>query len=172
MHKIALFILVGLFSSVAFADVSVDPANGRRDTIEYKCKFEGFSSCANCGDERTSCWVEGFLCNEGGDNKDYRRCRDSNDPIKIKCSDGFRLESRDVAIELDNGTLWINAERHESIATIRVEDFFDDHRALDDHRGDNEFRRVADLMVSEKEGQANRFEGSCTFERRGRPTNA
>jgi hypothetical protein len=164
MRNIIAIILFGLMSPYVFADAtpgnSGAPGTSQEDQISYRCKFSGKATCAHCEDPKVKCWVEGTLCNEIGDLKNYRRCHGGRDPISIKCSDGFSLHSRDAAVEIDDNTLWINADERHKIATIRVEDFFGDHRY-----NDREFRRFAQLITSEKVGQANRFVGACEFRR-------
>lgn len=169
MRNMIAFVIVGFCSSIAQANQPVNVDN-RKETIKYECKFEGPKTCANCGEEKLGCKVEGVLCNEIDERGESRKCRDSKDPIEIRCTDGFKLESRDAAVELDNKTLWINAdsekewdtlgERDDKIATIRVEDF------IKDHRGEQEFRRKADLLTSKKEGEANHIDGVCKFEKK------
>ena len=159
MLKIIAIVLVGLSSSVVFADTDSKPEKG--DKIEYKCKFEGERKDCDCPrPEKIECWVEGRICKERHDlNGISSGCRDSEDPIEIKCSNGFKLESRDAATQIDNRTLWINADDYKKIATIRVEDIIGD-------RSDSDERRKADLVIS-KDGKADRLEGSCKFEKDG-----
>jgi hypothetical protein len=147
MKKIIFALFLGVCSS-AFA--STEPSNGRVESVAYECKFEG-----RCSDRNVECRVEGTLCNEFDAANNGSGCRGSQDPVEIKCSDGFRLDVRDSSVNVDNNTLWINAAEYKKIATIRVEEIFGDRRG--------EVRRDASLLYSPSEGDAHRLEGSCRF---------
>jgi hypothetical protein len=154
MNKLIAVVVLGLSSSVALAQPTTESDHG--DGISYECKFE-----SKCDGKKVECRVEGLLCNETHDFEDGKRCENFKDPIKIECHNGFELESRDAAVVIDNGTLWVNADDRSEIATLRVKDFKDDE-------GHDEFYRKADLLFSKKVNEADRLEGACKFKKNGR----
>lgn len=167
MRNILALLLVGLTSSLAFADAPApapvnDKDKDREQQVEYECKFEGRETCSKCDKEKLECWVEGTLCEKLTTAEERDRCRDGKDPVRIKCSNGFYLDTRDASVNVDNRTLWINADEKDSIATIRVEDFIDCKHGLDQER------HKADLLISEEEGSAHRLDGVCKFKEKKR----
>lgn len=163
-----MIVVTGLMMVVGMGSAFADGRDDRKDKVTYECKFEGPKACERCGDKKIECKVEGRLCDEVS-LRDRDDCWKNEDPIEIKCSNGFSLFSKDASVNLDNNTLWLNAdERKDSIATIRIEDFVRrGHDVLDgDDRDGRDFIRKADLLISKEKGDANRLEGVCKFEKK------
>jgi hypothetical protein len=105
--------------------------------LEFRCELEGRSvgqgSGSGSGSESDNssdhhqhndvrCRVKGNLgcpTMRQGD----RVCETKRSEIEIKCSNGFKLEDEYPAITLQGGDLWINANEHHKLATLRVRDF-------------------------------------------------
>lgn len=164
MRKLIAVVLVGMSSSVVFAEnINNPPDHEKEDRVEFKCRFEGLrrGEFKNPDEGRVECRAEGQVRKDKGD-KDNR--------IEIRCTNGFELRSDDVATAKVDRTLWINADDRRDddrkIATIRVEDFL-----LEDRGHDHDDDHRATLLISRERheirnllGDALRLEGACRFE--------
>ncbi len=124
MKNLALLTVFGLlsFAGYASADAEVHPLPAGRVGQQFQCRLEGRGvGSGSHQDEGVRCWVSGSLrCIMDTD----RACSTSGSRIEIKCSNGFKLEDEYPAVTIQKGTLWINADKHDKIATLRVKDFY------------------------------------------------
>jgi hypothetical protein len=159
MKKIvAVFVFVGMISTAAFAQGEVETEKKERnERISYECKFEGKETCESCKDEKIECWVEGSFCEKKDHSDSWGK---GDDPIRVRCTNGFNLRTHDSAVKLGDESLWINASQDEKLLTLFVEEFKKEERHEDD------FVRKAELMFSRKKGDANRIGGICSFKRK------
>ncbi len=158
--KYSLFLVMGLFSSFAFADPAPDYEHSR--IFEYRCNVETCSTCHSHGHEGAECWVEGTVCQDDYDrhSEGGRKCQPKDDSIKIRCTNGFELSDEYAATATKGDTLWVNGDEKDKIATLRVEDF------VKQAKRDNYFRLEADLLISKKRNEADRLNGKCTFKKK------
>jgi hypothetical protein len=170
--------VVGLLTSVSFANASTTetgPVAAPTLTpvpygIKYFCEFEGrgVGSDNVHQDRSVRCKAEGILnlvtstTAASVDSNSVPTPSIPGGPIEIKCNNGYKLETEYTAIAAQGGTLWINAERHDKLATIRVEDFF--APAAQDY----ERRFKADLIAANS--VVIHGEGHCKFKYPSPPT--
>jgi len=184
-------IAAGFFSSAAFASADLPTPKptptkipGRELAYNYSCWFKEKHGrdLKTLEDKHLKCWVRGFFCTEkdkkmnADENADKIKeaCDGIDNPISIACNDGFKLTAENSAVAIEDRTLWINAEKEkerdaaenllgehskDKIATLRVEDFLP---RKDEDLGPT-FFRDADLLISEKRGDADRLSGQCEF---------
>ena len=161
MKLTTAFAAIGLLSTIPSYSFADDLAPGHNDDkkFEYECKLEG---CDNGDDDDLKCWVKGTLCVEDNHfDALHRGCNDNDNSIEIKCNNHFKLDEKKVATTIEKGTLWVNADEHKKIATLRVEDFL---KAL--HHGGHHFKADADLLISKHLGNADRLSGECKFKKK------
>lgn len=170
MKKVLGLAVVGLLSSVSFAHADTTtnaPVPGPTLTpvygISYSCEFEGRAVGHDSGSDRNighqdrdvRCRAEGTLPLVGASNEvDVSSI--PGGPVEIKCSNGYRLKDEYPALAEQGGTLWINAEKHDKLATIRIRDFFAPNAQ------NYEKRFKADLIATNSSMIS--AEGHCRFE--------
>ncbi|MFL5812755.1 MAG: hypothetical protein ACJ763_04205 [Bdellovibrionia bacterium] len=164
MRNIVGLVVVGLLTSVSFASAATQTGPAAAPTltpvpygIRYFCEFEGRGLSEHGHQDRdVRCKVEGILSGITVSAESVATPVIPGGPIEIKCSNGYKLESEYTAIAAQGGNLWINAERHDRLATIRVEDFYGP-------AAQNEGKRFkADLLAANS--AVIHGEGKCRFE--------
>lgn len=169
MRNVLSIAVVGLLASASFAQASTTearPVPGPTLTpvygIKYFCEFEGrgVGSGNFHQDRNVRCRAEGILGSimtaSSVDTNAVATPSIPGGPIEIRCSNGYKLETDYTAIAAQGGTLWINAERHDKLATIRVEDFF-----APAAQNESERRFKADLIAANS--SVIHGEGHCKF---------
>ncbi len=161
-QKWIFVIAVALFSSFAFADEPVKVTGQPKDEFEFFCKFNGNFATQKGGKSGLECWVEGT---GELDQKDVTKKPDGHEreAFKVKCNSGFELRSEETAQSIDDGRLFINADRGERIATLRVERFLKDNDRDNEHDHDHGKVKYADLLLGDSKGDAARLSGTCEF---------
>lgn len=153
MRYILSVVAVGFLASASYASAVPGPTTvpyGAR----YFCEFEGQGLSEHGHQDRdVRCKVEGVLI---GITAESAATPVPGNAIEIKCSNGYKLEAPYTALSFLGGNLWINAEKHDKLATIRIQEFLVPG-AQEDGR-----RFKADLLAANS--VVIHGEGKCRFE--------
>jgi hypothetical protein len=152
-----------LAATTAFA--SAAHASGNLRSFAYSCELEESNSLSK---NPICCKVEGIRCEshpgiEGTSGSQECRDRESRDPIRIECSNGFDLRDRDAAFALKRDDLFIIAEdenrgHRERQAVLELEDVLRGEATV--LTPSSEPRRVdAELIIAD--GVAKSLRGRC-----------
>jgi hypothetical protein len=156
--------VIGLMTSVSIASAATTetgPVAAPTLTpvpygIRYFCEFEGRGLSEHGHQDRdVRCKVKGVLSTITM-SADSVATPVVRNPIEIKCSNGYKLEADNSALAAQGSTLWINAERHDKLATVRIEDFYTQGAQVDGRR------LKADLLAANE--AVIHGEGKCRFE--------
>lgn len=168
MRNVLCLLVVGLLGSISHANAAnedLKPVPGPTLTpipvygIRYFCELEGEGLSEHGNQDRdVRCKVEGILNGVTAPAASSAVATPviPGGPIEIKCSDGYKLKAEYTAIAYQGYSLWINAEKHDKLATLRVKEFLAPG-------AQEEGRRLkADLIAANS--AVIHAEGKCKFE--------
>jgi hypothetical protein len=151
MRNLVALSVVGFLASASLASATVPG-------LKVFCEFEGRGlSDHHHQDEDVRCRAEAFLPLVVGAEATPPNAYYPESKLEVKCSNGYRLETEKVAFAIGDETLWINGEKREKFATIRVRDY--EANAVEN---ESEHRFRADLVAVDS--RSVRAEGRCKIE--------
>lgn len=166
MKKLMTLTVLGLLSVVSYANAAgtgtgttpPEPTPVSTVVPDYhvnlRCRFES-REFDQFRDLRCEARVRFCEHKALSDAASVEECRyDGKEFFELRCNDGFRLDSREVATDEIRKDLFLNAEEEGRLATIRVKDF--DRYSYE--------RRRSDLMFSTRRFSA-RLEGECQVQK-------
>jgi len=167
MQNVLSLAVVGLLTSISYANAaSIEASPQTVPGIRYFCEFEGRGLSEHGHQDRDiRCKVEGVLSGMTGLAGPVAGNVDTDvvagpvipgGPVEVKCSNGYKLETEYSAIAYQGSTLWINAEKYDKLATLRIKDF----NAVGTQEDGKRFK--ADLLAANS--SVIHGEGKCKFE--------